>query len=144
MIENDVLFSNDTGILGKRNSEFSQQESNLRLWLVSKIHATFSANQKQNQCETNRSQAFSRAWRQLHVFVSHSDWSNVLFKPIVIGQNAVYQFGFSFTTLNWKPSLLTLIRKIKLSSLPSAWVLIFSRFFSSTLRASVSKRSASL
>ena len=26
--ENDVLFSNDTGILGKRNSEFSQQESN--------------------------------------------------------------------------------------------------------------------
>ena len=28
--ENDVLFSNDTGILGKRNSEFSQQESNLR------------------------------------------------------------------------------------------------------------------
>ena len=29
-IENDVLFSNDTGILGKRNPEFSQQESNLR------------------------------------------------------------------------------------------------------------------
>ena len=29
-LENDVLFSNDTGILGKRNSEFSQQESNLR------------------------------------------------------------------------------------------------------------------
>ena len=28
--ENDVLFGNDTGILGKRNSEFSQQESNLR------------------------------------------------------------------------------------------------------------------
>ena len=28
--ENDVLISNDTGILGKRNSEFSQQESNLR------------------------------------------------------------------------------------------------------------------
>ena len=26
--ENDVLFSNDTGILGKRNSKFSQQESN--------------------------------------------------------------------------------------------------------------------
>ena len=25
-----MLFSNDTGILGKRNSEFSQQESNLR------------------------------------------------------------------------------------------------------------------
>ena len=24
--ENDVLFSNDTGILGKRNSEFSQQD----------------------------------------------------------------------------------------------------------------------
>ena len=29
-IENDVLFSNDTGILGKGNSKFSQQESNLR------------------------------------------------------------------------------------------------------------------
>ena len=28
--ENEVLFSNDTGMLGKRNSEFSQQESNLR------------------------------------------------------------------------------------------------------------------
>ena len=30
MNEIDVLFSNDTGILGKRNSEFSHQESNLR------------------------------------------------------------------------------------------------------------------
>ena len=30
LYENDVLFSDDTGILGKRNSEFSQQESNLR------------------------------------------------------------------------------------------------------------------
>ena len=30
-IENDIFFSvSDTGILGKRNSEFSQQESNLR------------------------------------------------------------------------------------------------------------------
>ena len=28
--ENDVLFSNDTGILGKRNSERSHQKSNLR------------------------------------------------------------------------------------------------------------------
>ena len=28
--ENDVLFSNDRGILGKRNSGLSQQESNLR------------------------------------------------------------------------------------------------------------------
>ena len=38
MIENDVLFSNDTGILGKRNSEFSQQESNLRLSNVNEWH----------------------------------------------------------------------------------------------------------
>ena len=30
IVENDVLFSNDTGKLGKRKSEFSQQESNLR------------------------------------------------------------------------------------------------------------------
>ena len=29
--ENDVVFSNDTGKLGKRNSEFSYQELNLRL-----------------------------------------------------------------------------------------------------------------
>ena len=29
-VENGVLFSNDTGKLGKRNSECSHQESNLR------------------------------------------------------------------------------------------------------------------
>ena len=29
-IENDIFSVSDTGILGKRNSEFSQQESNLR------------------------------------------------------------------------------------------------------------------
>ena len=28
-VEKDVLFSNDTGKLGKRNSEFFQQEPNL-------------------------------------------------------------------------------------------------------------------
>ena len=28
--ENDIFSVSDTGILGKRNSEFSQQESNLR------------------------------------------------------------------------------------------------------------------
>ena len=31
--ENDVLFSNDTGILGKRKSECCYQESNLKLGL---------------------------------------------------------------------------------------------------------------
>ena len=30
IIENDIFSVSDTGILGKRNSEFSQQESNLR------------------------------------------------------------------------------------------------------------------
>ena len=42
MFENDVLFSNDTGILGKRNSEFSQQESNQEcLFKVRKFPSTF-------------------------------------------------------------------------------------------------------
>ena len=39
--------------------------------------------------------AFSRAWRQLHVFAF--DWFIALFASAVIGQNNY--FGFGFTTL---------------------------------------------
>ena len=42
--------------------------------------------------------AFSRAWRQLHVFASNSDWLVVLFTSVAIGQSNY--FGFGFTTLN--------------------------------------------
>ena len=45
--------------------------------------------------------AFSRAWRQLHVFASNSDWLFVLFTSVAIGQRNY--FGFGFATLNWKP-----------------------------------------
>ena len=46
------------------------------------------------------SHAFSRAWRQLHVFASSSDWFIGLFTTVVIGQGNY--FGFGFTTLSWK------------------------------------------
>ena len=45
--------------------------------------------------------AFSRAWRQLHVFASNSDWLVVLFTSVAIGQSNYV--GFGFATLNWKP-----------------------------------------
>ena len=45
--------------------------------------------------------AFSRAWRQLHVFALNSDWLVVLFTSVAMGQSNY--FGFGFTTLNWKP-----------------------------------------
>ena len=52
------------------------------------------------QTKTNRvlPHAFSRAWRQLHVFASNSDWIVVLFASVAIGQSNY--FGFGFTTLN--------------------------------------------
>ena len=54
------------------------------------------------QTKTNRVfAAFSRAWRQILVFASNSDWLVVLFTSVVIGQSNY--FGFGFTTLNWKP-----------------------------------------
>ena len=53
------------------------------------------------QTKTNRVLAFTRAWRQLHVFTSNSDWLVVLFTSVAIGLSNY--FGFSFTTLNWKP-----------------------------------------
>ena len=45
--------------------------------------------------------AFSRAWRQFHVFASNSDWLVVLFTSVAIGQSNY--FGFGPATLNWKP-----------------------------------------
>ena len=44
------------------------------------------------------SHACSRAWRQLHVFTSCSDWLILRFLCVVIGQSDY--FGFGFTTLN--------------------------------------------
>ena len=46
------------------------------------------------------SDAFSRAWRRLHVFASNSDWSIALFTCVVIGRSNY--IGFGFTTLKWK------------------------------------------
>ena len=40
---------------------------------------------------------FSRVWRRLHVFVSHSDWFSGLSESVVIGQSDY--FDFDFTTL---------------------------------------------
>ena len=39
--------------------------------------------------------AFSRAWRQLHVFASSSDWFVVLFTSVAIGQSNYFGFGFT-------------------------------------------------
>ena len=50
--------------------------------------------------------AFSRAWRQLHVFVLGSDLLIVLFRPVVIDQSNYA--GFSFTTFNLNRSIRTL------------------------------------
>ena len=50
--------------------------------------------------------AFSRAWRQLHVFASNSDWFVVLFTSVAIDHSNYFGFGFGFSiglTLNWKP-----------------------------------------
>ena len=47
-----------------------------------------------------RLDAFSRAWRRLHVFALSSDWFIALFTSVVIGQSN--DFGFGLTTLNWK------------------------------------------
>ena len=41
---------------------------------------------------------FSRAWRQLHVFASNSDWLVMLFRSFAVGQRNY--FGYGFTTLN--------------------------------------------
>ena len=46
------------------------------------------------------SNAFSRAWRGLHVSASCSDWFLVLFSSVVIGQRDY--FGFGSTTLKLK------------------------------------------
>ena len=39
-------------------------------------------------------------WRQLHVFASNSNWFTALLS-VAIGQSN--NFGFGFTTINWKP-----------------------------------------
>ena len=59
--------------------------------------------------------AFSRAWRQLHVFASNSDWLVVLFTPVVIGQCDHFGFGFYDTQL--KTALVGSMTAIILSNL---------------------------
>ena len=74
------------------------------LWLAKKSHATFSTNQKlKPKSIVTCLHAFSRAWRQLHVFASSSDWFIGLFTTDVISQSNY--FGFDVTTLNWKSAL---------------------------------------
>ena len=84
------------------NFTFALVLHNYSLRLANKTRATFSTNGNPNQ---NQScfRPFSRAWRQLHVFASNSDWLVVLFTSVAIGQSNY--FGFGFTTLNWKPSI---------------------------------------
>ena len=85
----------------ENNLAFALVLRNYALWLVSKIGATFL-----NQWEAKPkptvicSHAFSRAWRQLHVFASNSDWFIVLLTYAVIGQSKTFAFGF--TTLKRK------------------------------------------
>ena len=43
--------------------------------------------------------AFSRLWRQLHVFALNSDWLAVLFTSVAIGQSNYFGFGFTTTAL---------------------------------------------
>ena len=54
-----------------------------------------------NCIELLLSPAFSRAWRQFHIFASNSDWLVVSFTSVAIRQSNY--FGFGFTTLSWKP-----------------------------------------
>ena len=49
------------------------------------------------QCNSIRSNTFSRALRRLHVFASSFDWFTGLSVSFVIGQSDY--FGFGFTTL---------------------------------------------
>ena len=77
------------------------------LCLVNKTRATFSTNEKQN-----RSHAFSRAWRRLHVFASNSDWFIALFTSVVIGQSnysALYVFHYMLLFYKCKQSLSSLV-----------------------------------
>ena len=69
-----------------------------------------------SQTKTNRiwSQAFSRAWLELHVLASSSDWLIVLFTSVVIGQRnylvtqlktALWKSGFQLSVVKPKPKL---------------------------------------
>ena len=71
------------------------------LWLVNKTPATFYQWESKQKPIVFLLHVFSRAWRQLHVFASDSDWLIVLFTSVAIGQSNY--FGFGFTTHNWKP-----------------------------------------
>ena len=63
--------------------------------------------------------AFSRAWRQLHVFASSSKWFIELSASVVIGQS--YNFGFGFTTLCENRFKLIYIDRLSLTAELSEW-----------------------
>ena len=67
--------------------------------------------------------AFSRAWRQLHVFASNSVWLVVLFTSVTIGQSNY--LGFGFTTLNWKPLYCTHVITSLYTDYPHCYYLWF-------------------
>ena len=62
-----------------------------RDWLVK--YAPFSQPMGKPKPIMPRSDAFSRAWRRLHLFASNSDWFIVLFTFVVIGQSDYFGFG---------------------------------------------------
>ena len=94
--------SHHTTLCLKTNFAFASLASK-PLWLVAlKTRATFLTNQKQNLNQSYLAgKAFSRALRWLNVFPSNSDWLIALFACVVTGQSI--NFGFGFTTVNWKP-----------------------------------------
>ena len=65
--------------------------------LVSKTRATFSTNETKPKPIVIFSHAFSRAWHQLQIFASHSDWLIALFTSVMIGQSNFFAFGSTTT-----------------------------------------------
>ena len=55
--------------------------------------------------------AFSRAWRQLHLLASNSDWLIVLFTSVAIGQSNYFVLWFWFYDTQLETALCTAINK---------------------------------
>ena len=82
------------------------------LWLVKKNSRHF-FNQSDVKLKpfVSWSHAFSRAWRQLHVFASSSDWFHVLFSSVVIDKSVLLWFWFYYTQL--KTALMSKLKSLK-------------------------------
>ena len=63
--------------------------------------------------------AFSRAWRQLHVFASSSDWFVVLFTSVSIGQSNYFGFGFTHSKKKKQNALMTICLTSSLKASPT-------------------------